>query len=188
MKRILIPGLLLACCGTIGCGNEKPSEPEKDTVAQAEVKVQGPLPAASELENKDAVTLAGRKYGISVRRFPDKNLPTVKDQLDQEFYDNSVEVAVTRDGEAFFSHTFTKETFGKYLTPADRSGAILMGMAYDEEKSTAKRICLAAQVGQPGTGEGPAFTVEIPLSGAAFTIERDLRQDTNGEEMVSEEV
>lgn len=54
-------------------------------------------------------------------------------------------------------------------------------MNFYEEKTSGGHICLSAQVGEPGVGEGPAFIVDIPTGGGACSILRDSEQDTNGQ-------
>lgn len=181
MKKTLLLVAIAATLLTTGCGNEKKTTDQRDTISTPTTK--GPLPADNELTRNYTAQLGGHTYAITIHRAPNESLPTVKDALDQEFYDNSVDVAITRDGETFFTKTFTKEAFEDYLESADRTSTVLLGMAYDEEKSGGSHLCLAAQVGQPGTGEGPAFTIDIPTTGDAYSILRDTQQDTNAEQV-----
>jgi len=177
MQKVLILTALAAALLVQGCSSDK--KPEAKRIAVDTAKPKAPMPADNELTRDYTATLGANTYTITIHRTPDKSLPTVKDALDQEFFDNSVAVTITRGGEAFFSKTFTKEAFEDYLGSADRTGSILLGMAYDEEKSSRGHLCLAAQVGQPGTGEGPALTVDIPTAGGAYSILHDTQQDTN---------
>lgn len=159
-------------------------EKREATTAAATTSVTQKAPQAADapLTRCDTAQLGGHTYIVTIARTPDKALPTVTDPLDQVFYDNAVTVDIARDGASLFSKTFRKEAFSGFLTESDRTSAILLGMAFDAERSTAATLCLAAQVGQPGTGEGPAFTVEIPAGGGAPSIVRDTRQDTMAEE------
>jgi hypothetical protein len=178
MKKIVIAVAAAAGMTLMSCGSEKASTPQADSVKT--VATQGPQPADNELSRDYRSTIEGHNYVISIHRTPDSSLPTVKDELDQEFYDNRVVVTITRDGDSIFHQALTKEDFLDYLSADERRGSILLGMVYDEEKSSRLHHCLAAQVGQPGTGEGPAFTIEIPLAGGStFSIVRDSQQDTN---------
>lgn len=185
MKQIMALTIGAACLTLTACGGEKRTEPAQDSVETAPIPT-GPSPVEDELTRHYADTIRNRAYDITVRRYPDNSLPTVKDELGQDFLDNSVEVTITRDGTQFFSKTFRKEAFEDYLSKSESATSVLLGMAYDEEMSTDKIVCLAAQVGHPGVGEGPAFTVEIPISDGPYSIVRDTRQDTNAEEIVAE--
>lgn len=185
MKRTLILTagalvILLAACGGSG---------EKKQTAADSVAVQrpsGPIPAENALTRATTVSLGGHTFHVEIRRFVDKEQPTVKDDLDQEFYDNGVEVTVMSEGSKFFHHTFKKDDFAGFVPEAERRAYVFLGMAYDDRKSGGRTLCLAAQLGQPGTGEGPAFTIEIPLDGGAFSIVRDTQQETVKQEEMGE--
>lgn len=185
MKRTLILTagalvILLAACGGSG---------EKKQTAADSVAVQrpsGPIPAENALTRATTVSLGGHTFHVEIRRFVDKEQPTVKDDLDQEFYDNGVEVTVMSAGSKFFHHTFKKDDFAGFVPEAERRAYVFLGMAYDDRKSGGRTLCLAAQLGQPGTGEGPAFTIEIPLDGGAFSIVRDTQQETVKQEEMGE--
>lgn len=168
---------ILLSCG----GKGETSHQEKQDSVQTSL-IKGPRPADDELMRCDTVRLGGHLYVLSIHRQVDETLPTVTDPLEQVFYDNCVKVNIMRDGEAFFRKNFRKEAFSGFLSNIDCENYILLGMAYDELKSSAGRLCLAAQIGQPGTGEGPAFTIDIPLNGGAYSIVRDVRQDTTSED------
>ena len=59
-------------------------------------------------------------------------------------------------------------------------------MAYDETASVSGLVLrFGAQVGQPGIGEGPAFTVELSLDGSVRIV-RDSNQDTTGDDGMEE--
>lgn len=180
MNKILLIAAALTCLLGTSCGGDKSTKPQEETTTSP--KAKGPL-ADNELKRNYKAALGGKTFDITISRRPAKDRPTVKDELDQTFYDNVVDVTVTCDAQPYFSKTFTKEAFEDYLSPADRQSTIFMGMAFDEEKSDGRHICLAAQIGKPGTGEGPAFTIEIPTSGSGstYSILRDTQQDTNAQ-------
>lgn len=171
----------VASCLLFSCGKKNETPQDKQDATETS-QTKGPRPADNELVRCDTARLGGHTYILSIHRKADETLPTVTDPLEQVFYDNCVEVNITRDGDAFFQKTFRKEAFSGFLSNADRESGILLGMAYDELSSSAGHLCLAAQIGQPGTGEGPAFTVDIPLNGGAYSIVRDTRQDTTNED------
>lgn len=136
--------------------------------------------------NTYTATLAGHRFEISIKREADNSLPTVTDELGKKFYDNRVDVTIKSDGEAFFTHSYTREAFADFLSDSEKQGTVLLGMAFDSEKSDGHAIRLGAQIGQVGIEEGPAFTVEIPLDGSASSIVRDKNQDTTGDDGLSD--
>ena len=117
-----------------------------------------------------------------MERRADTSLPVVTDELGNRFYDNRVEVSILRDGQSFLQRSYTKDAFSDFLSASDKQGTVLLGMAFDADRSDSRAIRLGAQIGQVGVEEGPAFIVEIPLSGAASSIVRDSNQDTTGDD------
>lgn len=172
----LLAALLTAC-------GEKKSEPAAQAPAVSGQSAEADAPYSDPVqENRTTVTLGGSKYEVTVRREPDKDLPVVQDEFGGKYCDNRVSVTVTRDGAEFFSKSFTKEAFADFLTEAETKGTVLLGMAFDGVKTDSRAICLGAQVGEAGIGEGALFSVEIPLNGGALSIVRDMGQDTAGED------
>lgn len=166
------------------CSEKKGDAANDQEGNTAAVSAQGEEPYAdTEVDNSYTAQLGGKSYVIRIRRKADKNLPVVVDDSGQKSYDNSVEVTVTRDGKEFFNRRYTKEAFRDFLKGNEGEGCVLLGMAYDINKSDGHAIRLGAQVGQVGIGEGPAFTIEIPLDGGASGIVRDNNQDTTGDDM-----
>ena len=178
---LLLGELITACGGQKGDSNAQ----EQDSINAAS---KGDTPyAESPQSNEYEAQLGGNTYKIAISRKADESLPVVADELGKKFYDNRVDVVITCNGNAFFSKSYTKASFSEFLTSTtDKQGTVLLGMAYDSEKSNSKAIHLGAQVGQVGIEEGPAFSIEIPLNGGASSIVRDTNQDTTGNDGLSD--
>ena len=170
----------------VSCSGNKSSEaaPAVDTVQQAKV-AEKPY-ADPPRQYAETVNLGGQALTVSITRKADPSLPVVTDELGKEFYANRVDVNITADGRDFFHKSYTREAFDDFLSADEKQGTVLLGMAYDPAKSDGHAIRLGAQVGQVGLGEGPAFTVEIPLDGSASSIVRDTDQDTTGDDGLSD--
>lgn len=181
MRKNVIAIVALSSLVLAGCGSAERKETKEEKVDS--VVKTAPMEAERKLERSYTAEYGEHTYNITIKRYSNHELPIVKDQLDQEFYDNNVEIAILCDGKSFFEKNFSKEAFLDYLSEADKASSILLGMAFDEEKSNGKKICIAAQIGQPGSGEGPAFTIEISTSNAVCSILKDLQQDTNAENL-----
>lgn len=180
-KSIFIISLgISALALTASCGNkENRAGTNADSTAQA--SASAPRESEGNMDRTYTAKLGGESYEITISRKTDRSLPTVKDDLDYEFYDNSVTVSVRRNGEDFYSKTFTKEAFKGFLEDGDYDKCVLNGMAYDEDKSSGGHICIAAMVGQPGLGEGHAFTLDIPTDGStASIVKAEQQQDAEG--------
>lgn len=172
--------LFLCCCFTAACGDKKTQGEAATADSLAQTTAKDAPYEEPELKNTFTAKLAGKNFEITVVRRADKSLPVVTDELGKQFYDNRVDVTILSDGEPFFERSYTKEAFADFLSSAEKQGTVLLGMAYDSEKSDASTLRLGAQIGQVGIEEGPAFSVEIPLDGGASSIVRDQEQDTTG--------
>lgn len=167
----LVLGMAAACTG-----GEQPEKNESVDSVQLAAKTE-PM-ADSEQTAMVKVKLGGSDYEVSLHRFPDRKLPLVIDELEQQFYDNSVQVTVRRDGEAFFDRTFSKEAFAQFLSETDYKGGMLLGMNCDTARCDRSTLCFTAQVGQ--AGEGPAFLVLVPTNGGEVKVSRDNLQEEIG--------
>ncbi len=168
------------------CGSGKSDQTNSTTDSVAQQTVSDAPYAEPSQSNTNTVTLGGQKFEITISRQADKSLPTVTDELGKKFYDNRVDVTIKAGGEEFFTRSYTREAFQEFLSDSEKQGTVLLGMAFDSEKSDGHAIRLGAQIGQVGIEEGPAFCVEIPLNGSASSIVRDKNQDTTGDDGLSD--
>ena len=185
MKHVLISAMaFLLMASVASCGGNKTQDNVADADStQTTAHTDAPYADPGQQSSYTA-TLGGKTYGISIHRQADQSLPVVTDELGKKFYDNRVDVVITCDNAEFFKKSYTKEAFAGFLTAsAEAEGTVLLGMAFDSEKSDGHAIRLGAQIGQVGVGEGPAFTIEIPLDGGVSSIVRDNNQDTTGNDM-----
>lgn len=171
-----LSGLLLVFSA---CSSKQSQAPLTSDSTQLSLQ-SSPLYAMPALENRYSDRLGGHDFVVIVSRQPDETLPKAIDELGVAYTDNRVEVLITKDGQDFFRGTYTKSSFLEALSQSEALGTVLLGMAYDSQKSSESILCLGAQIGQIGIEEGPAFTIEIPLAGGAPKIVRDLEQDTTG--------
>ncbi len=178
--------VLLLSATFCACGSGKSDKTDASADSTAQKAVSDAPYAEPSQSNTYTATLAGRHFEISISRKADQSLPTVTDELGKKFYNNRVEVTIKADGEEFFSHSYTREAFQEFLSESEKQGTVLLGMAFDSEKSDGHAIRLGAQIGQVGIEEGPAFCVEIPLDGSASSIVRDTNQDTTGDDGLSD--
>lgn len=177
---LTVSSIVLMSCS----GNKSEQSTSTDTVQTEQVSTKPYAdPPAS---NTYTAKLGGRTFEITVSRAADTSLPTVTDENNKEFYANRVDVDIKADGKDFFHKSYTREAFEDFLNEDEKRGTVLLGMAYDSEKSDGHAIRLGAQIGQVGVEEGPAFCIEIPLNGSASSILRDKNQDTTGNDGLSD--
>lgn len=184
-KAMYALALMAAMTLMQACGDKKN---DGDGAAKDSVQVvadsNAPV-ADKELKNTFTATLGGKTYSITITRAADDSLPVITDEQGKQYLDNRVQVVITSDGNELRNLTYTKGSFSEYLSAAEKEGTVLLGMAYDPERSDARNIRLGAQIGQVGIEEGPAFCVEIPVNGGAIRIVRDNNQDTTGNDGIT---
>ena len=119
--------------------------------------------------DENSVTWNGHTYQYTLDRAADKSLPTVKNELGQPYYDNSITLNVKRDGEVFFARKFTKEAFADFLSDDYKANASLLGLAFD--RAADDGLHFGAMVGYAGTEEGGMlFTVVLTADGSVSII------------------
>ena len=180
----LLAGLiLLASC--------KEKKQTKDIIAPPRVEnvenVQPAEPVRMQSYNKTwPVKWLDKEYKVIINRTANDSLPIVKDEMGQEFYDNSITLEVCRaDGSVAINKTFTKATFEAYIDNNYRKAGILEGLVFD--KVDGKCLEFAASVSLPQTDEYIPLEVKIDNFGNV-KIERDSEMDTNGNGDVKAEV
>ena len=175
MKKIYWLAAVLSLGGMMACGGDGKKESANNDKYAGEVQVETAPMADVEQTSEISLDLGQHDFEVRIRRYPDQELPLVVDELEQKFYDNSVEVTILRDHVAFIERKFTKQDFASYLTETFCKSSMLLGMNCDTARSDRKTLCLTAQVGQ--AGEGPAFLVLIPTDGGAASVMRDETQE-----------
>ena len=188
MKKILLSLTLLGTLSLAACGSKDKNESNEapQSLAAKQMKA-GPSASTSPLLRLDTIKRSGSTIIVSVDRNTDKQLPTVKDINDTEFYDNAVTITVRKDGSQLLSRTFRKTDFEAYLPAKDKAHSVFQGMAFIPEASSANAFHFGAQIGEPGLdGEGPAFTVVLDAANG-ISITRVVNQDTTLDDMQAEE-
>lgn len=104
----------------------------------------------------------GGTYHYCVERQVDDSLDFVTDDTGERYADNYIVLQVTKNGQAFFKHTFRKKQFTDFLTEDFKKHAILEGMAFDRADEQGLRFSVSISY--------PMSDMYIPL---LITIARD---------------
>ena len=159
----------------IACGEKKKSD-DIITERVEQPQPQEPIRQQSYSDSKD-IAWIGRTYHLSINRQPNDSLPMVKDEIGQQFVDNSVTLEVSRqDGTVFYSRKFTKKDFDNYLDDDYRATGILEGIVFD--KADGDWLEFAASVSHPQTDEYIPLIVRLSRMGE-LSIKRDTQMDTS---------
>ena len=159
----------------VACGGKK----KRDDIITERVeqpKPQEPVRLQSYTDDRD-VKWIGRTYHVAINRQPSDSLPMVKDEVGQQFVDNVITLVVSRDnGSVFYSHSFTKKDFDKFIDNDYRNTGILEGLVFD--KANGDWLEFAASVSHPQTDEYIPLIVSLSRTGD-IVIKHDADMDTN---------
>lgn len=184
MKKISLYILLASSlCLMASCGSKKAD----NEASQADsISTSKPAAIASDPQwnNQKSVKWNGHDYQITLKRTPAHDLPVVTDELGQRYYDNRVEVTITRDGAPFYNKKFTKEAFIDFISDKDIETGILQGIAFDDVDNKENGLRFGAQVGVPGE-DGIPFVIIINSEGMA-SITKDNVLDTSAQDTEEE--
>ncbi len=168
MKKYLWGIVCLLCLTSCGGKDKNAPDTEADSI-QTAAQRPGGIVEDTPWHNENSVTWNGHTYQYVLNRAADKSLPTVKDELGQPYYDNSVTLNVKRDGEVFVARKFTKEDFADFLTKDYQTNAALLGLAFD--KVADDGLHFGAMIGYAGSMEGGMlFTVVLASDGTVSII------------------
>ena len=123
------------------------------------------------------VEWVGSTYKVVVKRSSDTELPLVKVDENNKYYDNVIQVRVLRkDGSEFFNRTFKKSDFSEFLDSHTKNAGALLGIVY-----------FAASVGSPDVTSDEYVPLVLKISRmGSVSISKDQVLDTNdGEDKAS---
>jgi len=140
-SAVLIAGLMVSC-----------TEQKKSKIIIAPKPIakvtNKPTQQMSNYEQARDIEWLGSTYKIVVKRESDSELPIIKLDDTNKYYDNKITVRILRkDGTEFFNRTFTKTDFDGYIDQKTKSMGALLGIVYD--KTEGGNIHFAASVGSP---------------------------------------
>lgn len=186
MKTDRYYALAIVVCLTfafIAC-NKKNNSENIITERVEQPKPQDPVSQQPYTDSRD-VQWIGRTYHIALNRQANDSLPMVKDEIGQQFVDNTITLVVSRqDGSIFYSREFTKKDFEKYIDEDYRKTGILEGLVFD--KADGDWLEFAASVSHPQTDEYIPLIVRLSRMGV-LDIKRDAEMDTNAFDEKEEE-
>lgn len=171
---LMFPLLLLSCKSekeTKTIIAEKPRQEEENRIQKVEENAQ-----------TRQISWLGNNYQISIERKADKDLPLADDGEGTNYYDNIIDVAITRaDGSKFFTRKFTKKDFEKYTDSAYSKNRALLGIVFD--RAEGNNLCFAAAIGSPDNLSDDYVSLSLKISKTGtFSIARGGKQTVSDEE------
>lgn len=179
MYKFSVVALTLVLAMGMGACKEKK---QNNIIITKKVEKPKPPVGTQEMSPSDwsnTISWCGGSYKVSIRRYSDKSLPEVKDESGRKYYDNKIDLTITRgDGSQFLSKTFSKDSFSKYLNNSYGQNGALLGLAFDRSDDT--NLYFGAGVGSPDamSDEYVPLTVVVSKSGD-IKIKADTQLDTS---------
>lgn len=122
----------------------------------------------AEYSMSDTVTVNGTRYNYSFTFHSDKNLPTVINAVGYKYYDNVVDLVITKGGTEVYKHTFSKESLkDKIPTDGGYSDFVLQGFNFNYLKiNDHSKFHFIASVGECDEACEICYYVAIDISEA----------------------
>lgn len=165
MLRTIIIALLALVC-IVSC---KKKEQEEDIIVEKVIEKpqEGPESMPEDKQTGSVSWISSSEYSYAITRKADKELPIVKNH-DKEYYDNSVDVVITRaDGSKFFEKKFSKTNFAPALPKEFKENGVLLGISF--EKAEGNYLMFVVSVGSPDETNEEFYYARLKISNLAVT-------------------
>ena len=165
MLRTIIIALLALVC-IVSC---KKKEQEEDIIVEKVIEKpqEGPESMPEDKQTGSVSWISNSEYSYAITRKANKELPIVKNH-DKEYYDNSVDVVITRaDGSKFFEKKFSKTNFAPALPKEFKENGVLLGISF--EKAEGNYLMFVVSVGSPDETNEEFYYARLKISNMAVT-------------------
>ena len=171
---LMIGVLMLASCGSKKNNGDiiapKPIEKHSDKILMMQ-----------NYKNTTNQNWAGSTYIVSLSRTVDKSLSTAEDENGQKYYDNKIDLVVSRsDGSVFFKKTFYKTDFKQYIDDGVSKKGALLGVVFD--RVDGQNLIFGASIGSPDKISDEFIPLVVKLSKTGvLSISKDTDLDTESD-------
>lgn len=178
MKVVYWAFAATACILSASCGGKqqecKPEDIQKVTTSS--------ITGTEKMQSSnisDTVTVRGTTYRYKIERNADEELEKIKNIAGKEFYDNRIELTITKGASEVFKHTFTRESF-RNVAPAEfMKNSVLLGIVFNYDKADDhSNFNFVASIGDPEDDELYfPMTLTIAPDGQ-ISIDKNYTSDT----------
>ncbi len=169
MKKLLAIALSVPLLLVTSCGKQDAADASAaDSVAtNSEPKIE-----SMEIYSDTAsVQAGGQTLYCEILREPCDSLPTVKDELDNEYRDNSIRIQCRRGGASYFNHVFTKGDFRSGVDASLYEVSLLSGARFVDYKA-GRGFLFTVSVGEPYSDMSQRFRLVVADNGT-FSVTPD---------------
>ncbi len=119
-------------------------------------------------EKSDKVNVNSTDYNYTYKFAPANNLPIITTSAGNKYYDNTLTLTIKKGTDNFYTHTFTKESFKRFIPEKLYPNMVLMGFNFNYNKEAEHdRFYFVTSIGDPDDEE--------------YYIPIDISIDRNGE-------
>ncbi len=169
MKHLHIILLAILTIGMTACKEKQKQEVKMETyVHKKPVKVKRDTTKMTSYVESEKVTVNNAVYDYTYKFTPSTNLPIITTSANSKYYDNILSLSIKKDSVTVYNHTFTKESFKRFIPEELYPTIVLMGFNFNYNKQDLHdKFYFVASVGDPDDEE--------------YYIPIDVTIDCNGE-------
>lgn len=144
------------------CKEKKQSNDIITKIQHKKETVKGPQ-KMSDFKYDKQIEWVGGHYTISIHRYADTNLEMATDEEGRKYYDNKIDLKITRqDGSVFYQKTFSKSDFTSFTDNEYGKKGALIGFMFDTVDDD--NICFGASVGSPDANSDEYVPIDVLIS------------------------
>lgn len=167
MKKTWIYAAFPLLLAVASCNGKQEQGGQESQRVSEEPQVQ----AMPKYHHADTVRMGGHVYTYDILRQSCDSLPRVKDDMGDDHYDNTIRLQLMRDGEPYFTHTFTKQMFRSTIEAEFYAHSILDGLRFMREEK-GKGLVFTFSVSYPNSDMSIPFSLMVADNGT-YSFERD---------------
>lgn len=164
----------LALTALIACNsNQQQQESQEEEILIPETVEKG-ITTMPDYDYQEDLTIGQNNFTYSLHRESCDSMSLVVDENGDKFANNFYILSIKRNGQEFFNHRFTKETFSEHLDKGLLKGGILDGFRYI--KAQDGKFVFGACVSYPESDLSAPFFVTVGADGS-FSVQPDNTTD-----------
>jgi len=170
MNKYMFSALVMAAMIAAGCTKKKETS---TIITKIETpKVSNTVKVIGDSESTKTIDWDGT-YTVTIARKADRELPVIKDEDGNRYYDNAIKLTVEGPKGTVFSREYRKSDFNSYIDTnyLKPSKSALMSIAFNRAEGS--KTIFVATIGSPDTMADEYMLVRMELTkGGAMTMSK----------------